>query len=382
MPESVIEFLLNNDLDCFIQYGGVKDANMVYATGFRPPDPVFYLIFIDTDVLLVPQMEYHRALKESRVREVYSYEDLGWRELYKKEKNMDKAMAKAITNFLQSYGATSLGIPGNFPSGYGFVFEEYFDVKIVSNPFAHMRAVKTEYEIASIVESSHVAVDAITMVVEYLSNHVRELKKGKLTSEKLRNMVEVELFNQGYVAENTIVSSGVSTGNPHEVGNGKIEWNSHIILDIFPRSKRTGYCSDVTRTIFLGEVSDQITEMFDVVREAYVTAEKMVKEGIGVREIYNAVCDVFEERGYDTLRKESKKGFIHSTGHGVGLEVHELPSVADNDYILKAGNVITIEPGLYYPEIGGVRLENLVVVKKNGCQVLTRYPQEVWIRHE
>lgn len=111
--------------------------------------------------------------------------------------------------------------------------------------------------------------------------------------------------------------------------------------------------------------------MYETVLAAQKKAFGMVKPGVKAADVHNAICDLFEEHGYDTYRSGSKAGFIHSTGHGVGLDIHELPSVGENEALLEAGNVITIEPGLYYPEIGGIRLEDMVLVTENGCQNLT-----------
>jgi Xaa-Pro aminopeptidase len=97
----------------------------------------------------------------------------------------------------------------------------------------------------------------------------------------------------------------------------------------------------------------------------------MIRPGVSAANVHNAVCDTFEKLGYDTYKSGSKVGFVHSTGHGVGLDVHELPSVGETEVLLETGNVITVEPGLYYPKIGGIRLEDLVLVTENGCENLT-----------
>jgi Xaa-Pro aminopeptidase len=139
------------------------------------------------------------------------------------------------------------------------------------------------------------------------------------------------------------------------------------------------YYADMTRTVVKGEPEKEIKERYEAVKHAQDAALAFVKDGITCKEVHNLVCDIFEERGYGTVRKRSKKGFIHSTGHGVGLDLHENPKVGDNDYELRRGNVITIEPGLYDPEVGGVRLEDMVLVLKNGCENLTKFKKELII---
>ncbi|RZN38380.1 MAG: M24 family metallopeptidase [Methanophagales archaeon ANME-1-THS] len=120
--------------------------------------------------------------------------------------------------------------------------------------------------------------------------------------------------------------------------------------------------------------------MYDAVKHAQDAALARVKEGVSCKDVHNLVCDLFEDRGYETIRKGGKKGFLHSTGHGIGLNVHENPRVGDNDYVLKKGNVITIEPGLYEPGVGGVRLEDMVLVLKNGCENLTRFEKQLVLK--
>jgi Xaa-Pro aminopeptidase len=131
------------------------------------------------------------------------------------------------------------------------------------------------------------------------------------------------------------------------------------------------YFADMTRTVIYGEPSKKLKEMYEAVRAAQEKAFEMIKPGISAANVHNEVCKTFEKLGYDTYKRGSKVGFIHSTGHGVGLDVHELPGIGETEVLLETGNVITVEPGLYYPEIGGIRLEDLVLVTENGSENLT-----------
>jgi Xaa-Pro aminopeptidase len=158
------------------------------------------------------------------------------------------------------------------------------------------------------------------------------------------------------------------------MGKGEIE--EHVIVDIFPKSRTHGYYADFTRTVIIEE-NKEIESMLEAVIEAKKRAISVIREGVEARDVHHAVCDVLESRGYHTLRNKAKEGFIHSTGHGVGLEVHEEPKILENENKLKSGMVFTIEPGLYYKKLGGVRTEDVVVVTKHGCEVLTSYPDRV-----
>jgi Xaa-Pro aminopeptidase len=208
------------------------------------------------------------------------------------------------------------------------------------------------------------------------------MDNGKvLTSESVKAYIEHALIDSGCTCDcgEPIVACGKRAADPHFTGSGPIFANAAIIIDIFPRLKTERYYADMSRTVVKGEPEKKIKEMYKAVKHAQDAAFALVKVGVTCKEVHNLVCDVFEERGYGTIRKGSKKGFIHSTGHGVGLDLHEKPRVGDNDYELRKGNVITIEPGLYDPEVGGIRLEDMVLVLKKGCENLTKLEKKLVI---
>jgi Xaa-Pro aminopeptidase len=152
-----------------------------------------------------------------------------------------------------------------------------------------------------------------------------------------------------------------------------------IIVDIFPRHKASRYHGDMTRTLCVGDPGEELAEWYQLTRRAYEAALETVEPGVTGGEVHDAACDVYEAAGIATLRTDesAETGFIHSTGHGVGLDVHELPSVGPGGEELEPGHVITIEPGLYDPAVGGVRLEDLVVVTQDGYENLTEYPMQL-----
>jgi Xaa-Pro aminopeptidase len=165
---------------------------------------------------------------------------------------------------------------------------------------------------------------------------------------------------------------------PHHGGEGPIYADKPVVIDIFPRSQASGYFGDMTRTVVRGEPSPVLVKMYDTVLRGQKLAIGMVKAGVRVKDIHSAVVDYFRSRGFETAMIDGKmQGFIHSTGHGLGLEIHEPPRISLGDEVLEAGNVVTVEPGLYYEKTGGVRIEDVVVVEKNGCTNLTRYPKKL-----
>jgi Xaa-Pro aminopeptidase len=172
------------------------------------------------------------------------------------------------------------------------------------------------------------------------------------------------------------VACGRGSADPHWQGEGELRAGEPIVIDFVPRSKKERYYSDMTRTVVRGTPSDEIKDMYSAVREAQQAAIKRIKAGITGNEVHNIVCDVLEARGYETARGKTgvfTEGFIHSTGHGVGLDIHEGPNLSESGKELKEGSVVTVEPGLYYKRTGGVRLEDVVVVTASGCKNLTMF---------
>ncbi len=200
-----------------------------------------------------------------------------------------------------------------------------------------------------------------------------------LTSERLRGYLREELIKNGCVpAAPMIVSSGKASSQPHNIGHGPIKAGVPIIVDIFPRSIETRYWGDITRTFVKGKASLRLKGMYQAVLGAQKLGLSMIKEGVSGKSIQKRVEQFFANRGFPFKKVDGNpQGYIHNFGHGVGLDIHEYPQIHRlNDFILKAGNTVTAEPGLYYPDFGGVRVEDLVVVTKDGYRNLTQFPKE------
>jgi Xaa-Pro aminopeptidase len=357
----LVEILNQKSAQFFLMYGTSQNANFRYATSFVIQDPALYLAGSDgTELLVVPAMEKMRAERESRVREIASLEDIGFKERLKETGDSKKALILTVIDLLKSHRARKVLVPEEFPA---FLFSQLrgvFDVEVIENPFSGMRAVKRSDEIKKMSEVSRTLVEIFDFVVKNF-----RFKR----CEDVRSRIEIMLFERGYLAENTIAASGTTSADPHFRGYGEIE--DHLILDVFPKSRDHGYHSDFTRTIFVSR-NEELEEMYRAVVDAQQKAISMIKDGVDAVDVHNTVKDCLQEHGYKTT---SEEGFIHSTGHGVGLEVHELPRISDLSFELKKGMTVTIEPGLYYRRVGGVRVEDLVVVRKGGCKVLTEYPK-------
>jgi Xaa-Pro aminopeptidase len=177
-----------------------------------------------------------------------------------------------------------------------------------------------------------------------------------------------------------IVAGGKASAEPHEIGTGLLPEGAPIVIDIYPRSRHSGYFADMTRTVCLGVPSEALGKMYDTVLAAQTLAISMVRPGVRCADIQQAVEEVFIQAGYETSGRGKEfqyaEGFVHSIGHGVGQEVHELPKFSKTaDDVLEVGDVVTIEPGLYYHDIGGVRIEDLLWVMPDGAENLTNFPK-------
>ncbi len=332
----------------------------------------------NADVLFISEMERGRAEIESRVSVIKTTQEFGYREKIKEKKDTSIAYAACISELLSEEKVKRIAVPYDFPVFYSnYLTEAGFIIIPIKSPFRRIRSLKRLEELEAIRYSQMAGEKAMEAAIALIAGS--EEKEGILYSEgevltgaKVNSVIDHTLLDFGCEAEETIVSCGEDTSNPHGTTSGPLRANAPIILDIFPRSKKKRYFADMTRTVLWGEASEKLKEMYETVFEAQKKALSMVKAGVQAAEIHAAVCDLFEARGYHTYRSGSKAGFTHSTGHGVGLDIHELPGVGESSFLLEAGNVITIEPGLYYPGIGGIRLEDMVLVTEKGCENLTR----------
>jgi Xaa-Pro aminopeptidase len=165
--------------------------------------------------------------------------------------------------------------------------------------------------------------------------------------------------------------------DPHNEGSGPIRAHSSIIMDIFPRSQRTGFFGDISRTVVRGTASERLKAAYRCVEEGQRIGFRRVRDGANAFDIHAEILQYFAGQGFPTGMVDGRmQGFFHGTGHGLGLDIHEAPGIgARSRNILKAGHVVTVEPGLYYMGMGGVRLEDVVFVTKTGCRNLVKIPK-------
>jgi Xaa-Pro aminopeptidase len=366
--------IVRSGADAYVVYASSDDADMRYLSGFKTSDPFIYIRKQNRrGLIIVSQMEHARAVRESSAA-VMTRAQAGLVEILKEEKDPWKATAKMITGQVQG----TILVPPRFPLALANALQESVDLIVDQNCLESMRAVKTRTQIASIKSVQRITESAIRLGISLIRRSTERegilFADGKpLTSERVRAAMHNHLIDHGCFAKDSIVSCGEDAAIPHCLGSGALKARQPIVLDIFPQDEQTGYYSDMTRTVSKGKPEAKVLDMHAAVCDAQTLAIRYVRAGVSGADIHQAVVDFFKERGYDN----TTTGFVHNLGHGIGLQVHELPSLGPSGTNLIAGNVITIEPGLYYPGIGGVRLEDIGMVTKKGFTRFTKYPMDL-----
>lgn len=357
------------------------DADMLYASGMFVPDPFVAIGIGGTWHGLLSPLEVDRARLQSKLACVHL--DTPWREKAR-ERGWEPPLAGAAAAFLSDRGIRILQVPGSFPLQYADQLRAWgFEVRPSAGTLFPERAVKAEDEIRHLARAERLTKQAMQQAERFLATCTVDAK-GYLThpdhatrikSSHVRQAIETWLVAHGAMPAHTIVACGREGADPHNVGHGHIRAHQPIIIDIFPRVMATGYWGDMTRTYVKGKASAELRRLYDTVREGQRIGLDRVTAGADGADIHQRISEFFADRGYATgLRRGRQVGFFHGTGHGVGLEIHESPRLSPRGDVLTAGQVVTVEPGLYYPQLGGVRLEDMVVVREDGCQNLTRHP--------
>jgi Xaa-Pro aminopeptidase len=354
----------------YAAYGSSADADIRYLTHFQVTDPI---VFVkkkgERGLIVVSSMEYERAKRES-ITQVVSRNEAGFFELLKEyPEHRERATARMISSLAEG----DILVPPQFPFLLGKELEALCSVSVEKDAVTGMRAVKSGDEMNYLGQVQRATEGAMKKVLALLKKSKPQsdtlvYRDKPLTSEGLKSIIQKYLIDWGCIARDTIVSCGPDTALPHLTGRGPLRPNEPIIIDIFPQAEESGYFADMTRTVVRGEPSDEIVEMYRAVSEAQARAASHIQEGITGADIHQDVVDFFKDSGYES----NSQGFMHNLGHGVGLEVHEAPILGAGGKLLKAGNVVTVEPGLYYREYGGVRLEDMGVVTRSGFDRFTR----------
>lgn len=364
-----------------------KDSDMRYASGLRISDP---FIWIQTgegknarNYVLVSSLELSRAKAEAkRGTIVVHWDKVDMARI--KRKPAKRGLADIAAAFLISKGVKEVAVPESMRAGHYETLKGHGLRVRFASPFMPQRAIKTAAEVAAIRRTGAVTEQAFLHCISIL----RKAKIGpggalmrngkRLTSEMLKSEMDRIFLENGCIGQDTIIACGRHASQPHNTGSGPLYAHQPIVFDIFPRDMHSGYYFDMSRTVVKGKPSAELQRLYDAVLASQQAGLAAAKPGAKAKDVHAACAQVFERLGYKTSAEE---GFIHSTGHGVGLDIHERPAVSGrSDEILAQGMVITVEPGLYYKRLGGVRIEDTVLVTGKGMMNLTKAPKVLVIR--
>jgi len=353
------------------------DPDLLYATRFFAPDAFVYLEKEGHSQIMLNDLEIDRGRAQAQVDEVIPSSDVAQRA------GKEASFAAVLLRLLKEQRVRKAQVPSTFPLGLALELAKGgITLEPVSGLFFPRRELKTAEELKQLRRALVITEAGLGRGIEVLTaasiGPKNQLRWGNsvLTSERLRAEIDSAILHAGGQPANTIVAGGEQACDPHEHGHGLLKANSLIILDIFPRDARTGYYGDMTRTVVRGRASDAQRQLWETVLEGQKLALRSMKPGVDGKGVHEAVQAFFTQRGYPTEQRKGRwTGFFHGTGHGLGLEIHEEPRFGRTHF--KPGQVLTVEPGLYYPGLGGVRIEDVVTVTDKGIRMLSRFEKRL-----
>jgi Xaa-Pro aminopeptidase len=352
------------------------------------PDPFLYAERDGVKHISIGSMEIPR-LAALGLFELHPGEEFGLDELIASGLSYAETRQEIAVRSVKSLGVTSAVVPETFPLWLADRLRaDGVDVTVDADFFDDRRRVKTEAEIAGIRRAQRAAEAGMDTVRDLLRRSSRNggglaLDGEPLTVERVKSEMAQAFAAHGASADDFIVAPGPQGAVGHDMGSGPIHEGVPIVVDIWPRDNESFMFCDMTRTFVVGDVPDDVREWHRLCKQALDRAISEIKDGASGRAVFDGTCDIFEAAGEPTQRTKTPgeplaDGFFHGLGHGVGLEVHEAPGMGlASRERMKAGDVVTVEPGLYRQGYGGVRLEDLILVTSNGAENLTQYPYEL-----
>lgn len=362
--------------------GGESDFR--YATGFHVEQSLYLRLAEDDDLLVTPGLELERARLQSSARRIVDRAELGWQEVADPRAGWAGLAARELTG----RRIERVRVAPTLPIAYYRALRAVgIDGIVDDDLFVAERRHKTP-EQASFIHSAQRAAEAACREVigQLAAAEVRDgllwIGERELTSEWLMARAQLTLSEIGYASGEMIIAGSPGCALPHFQGSGQVRAHAPVIIDIFPRGATTGYHGDLTRTVVVGEVPAEVGAMFEACVAAIDAGEATIRAGVNGREVHHAVCRTLVEHGFGTTTPgfEAPPGrprMNHSTGHGVGLDIHEAPQLRDLDYPLQAGDVVTVEPGLYLEGLGGIRVEDTGMVTSSGFRNFTSLPRSL-----
>ncbi len=359
--------------------------NLLWLTGFRTGDSIFYLKNKGEESIIGAYFnQVDRAKNESFVKRTYDLTEYVVQLLKENKVVKDNADALIGPMLRDEFSGKTLGVPDEIPASIHVILQELgYDVKVVRDLVPDARATKSAEEVKQIKKAGNATVGAIKEVVEMIKDsdvgpNKTLLHNGTpLTAGQLKLALEHFLLDRNAESsEDTILAVGEKAFDWHYLGktDDKLKAEVPIILDVFPRLKIERYVADVTRTIVKGTPSKRVKEMFEATQAAADAAIDVLTDGARIDDVNLACVNKLKQLGFDSrrLNPDAKDGMTHGLGHGIGLEVHEQPSMYNREAHFAEGHIMAIEPGVYFENIGGVRLENDYAVTKSKAELLTK----------
>lgn len=361
-----------------------RHADMFYATRFRAPDPFVYLEHKGKTSLLLSDLEIDRGRQEAKVDAIFSSSELQTE--LEHHLRRSASSEEVIAFFIRQHGVRSVLVPRDFPLGMAHdLIKAGIKIVPVKADFFPERALKTKGEITALQQALKITEIGLARAHEILKsatikkNHLLEWGKRPLTSEIMRCEIETALLRAGGIpAGDSIIAGGEQACDPHERGHGPLRAHELIVIDLFPRDGKSGYYGDLTRTVVRGKASAAQQHLWETCLAGQKQVLKALKPGASGKKIHTSLENFFSQQGYPKEQKQGRwSGFFHGTGHGLGLEVHD--GLRFGQTTLKPGHVLTIEPGLYIPGLGGVRHEDVIVITEQGYRLLSHFPKALEI---
>ena len=359
------------DADAFVHVGDRFDDLLHYLTRFDGPDRPYAFGYVDGEaVLCAPALFAEQAEREFPGETVIGAS----------EQATSNASERALEVLDEIGGRTRVLVPPSVSAdAYRALSDGVEEVVVESVDVG--RARKTPGERSCHAFAQAAAQEGMARAEEVLTSaeidgDALRWQGEPLTTERLRREVNAVLARRGVRdAGNTVIGAGPTCADLHFTGRDTLRPYETVLLDISPRGPH-GYYGDLTRTFVVGEPSDWEVAAYEAVEAAQDAALSALEDGAGTRaaDAHDAAADELTERGYEV--GDVDVGMYHGVGHGVGLSLHEAPSLTSEE-VLEAGNVVTVEPGVYDPAKGGVRLEDLVVITEEGYENLTEYPRSI-----
>lgn len=356
-----------------------KDADQLYFGRVFVPDRFISFAVGKKSYAVVNAMEYSRLKRESAFTEVLFLEE--WlaaaRRTFRKK---EVGVAEVIRLVAREFQIPEFVISHDFPAGLAFQLRAArVRLVVADGPLFPGRLIKSDEEAWALQKGNVASAAGLRAAERLLCEAVIEGKRllyggRELTAERVRHAIRVACLEKGAMAAQTIVAGGDQACDPHCEGHGPLFANQLIVVDIFPRMMDTGYYGDMTRTFLRGRASEAQRRLVAVVRGAQRTALSAMKARKSGATVHGLVERYFEKKGYRTEVKNGVSvGFFHGTGHGVGLEIHEEPRLSRIGSQLRTGMVTSVEPGLYYPGLGGCRIEDIVRIRRDRVEMLSEY---------